>query len=269
MTSLDAHDENEHRHFHADVGSLVDHVLKGTQGISPADDKAMESTQHPDAFLITCIDSRFQPDKALDYGPGVALEYRPISAVIPPTDEADPALLSRMAFRRLKNVRDIVIIAHSDCGGAQAAINIPEPDLKNGGDLDIVANEVHRTGLDIAKLAPEFLKAANGDVKEAGNMLAKDVVVQSYKNLLGYKGRTGYATIEDEVKAGAARVVVLYYDLDTHNVDKFDPAAKSWSKLTDFVGHSDTPPAALPQNQMPKFRPALPPLHPPEHSYGK
>ena len=237
--------ENEYSEFHIDMNSLLTHVLTGSRKFTPEEDKAMESPQHPDVFLVCCIDSRFQPDKALDYGPGVTLEYRPISAVIPPPEEADAALLSRMAFRRLKDVRNFVIIAHSDCGGAQAAINIPAPDLKAGGDLDIVANEAHRTGLDIGKLAPEFLKAANGDVKEAGNHLAHEIGVQSLKNLVQYKGRDKFATIADEIKAGEANAVLLYYDLDTHKVDKYDLSTGTWSQVTDYkpAPNPATPPA--------------------------
>ncbi len=235
------HDHDEYSHFHIDMPSLLSHVLKGDQTFTSDEDKAMGAVQHPSAFLICCIDSRFQPDKALDYGPGVTLEYRPISAVIPPPDQADQALLSRMAFRRLKDVPNIVIIAHSDCGGAQAAINIPNPDLKNGGDLDVVAYEVHRTGLDIGKLAPEFLKAANGDVKEAGNHLARDVSVQSLKNLLQYKGRGEFATIADEIAAGKGSVALLYYDLDTHKVDQYDLSKGAWEPLAGYKPAPNAP----------------------------
>jgi carbonic anhydrase len=243
--------KDEYSEFHIDMNNLLKHVLTGTSKLTPEEDEAMGAAQHPDVFLVCCIDSRFQPDKALDYGPGVTLEYRPISAVIPPPEEADAALNSRMAFRRLKDVRNFVIIAHSDCGGAQAAINIPNPDLKTGGDLDIVANEAHRTGLDIAKISPEFLKAANGDVKEAGNHLAHEIGVQSLKNLLQYKGRTGFATIADEIKAGEANAVLLFYDLDTHKVDKYDLATNTWSQVSDYKPAPNVTPPAQPPKASP------------------
>jgi carbonic anhydrase len=232
-------------HRHSDIKKLLGHVTK--PNFTEEEAEAMKGPQWPDVFLICCIDSRFQPDKALDYGPGVALEYRPIAAVIPPSTDADPALLSRMAFRRLKDVKNIVIIAHSDCGGAQASINVPNPDLKNGGDLDLVAHETHRTGLDIAKLAPEFLKAAKGDVKEAGNLLAKETSVQSFKNILGYKGKGTHATIEDEMKAGEVNVILLYYDLEKHTAEQYDPAKGKWEPVASFNDHAETPaPKALP-----------------------
>lgn len=233
-------------HRHKDIQQLLSHVTKPS--FTKEEGEAMKDAQWPDVFLICCIDSRFQPDKALAYGPGVALEYRPIAAVVPPVDEADAALLSRMAFRRLKDVKNIVIIAHSDCGGAQASINVPDPDVKNGGDLDLVAHETHRTGLDIPKLSPEFLKAAKGDVKEAGNLLAKATAVQSMKNVLGYKGAGTHATIEAEMKAGDVNVVLLYYDLEKQTAERYDLAKGTWEPVTEF--NQSAPKASLPPPKM-------------------
>lgn len=218
-----------HSHEHPDIKVLLSHVTR--PNYTEEEKAAMTGPQWPDVFLIACIDSRFQPSKALDYGPGVALEHRPIAAVVPPVAEADAALLSRMAFRRLKDVKNIVIIAHSDCGGAQASIEHPHPDLKNGGDIDLVANETHRTGLDIPTLAEKFLKAAKGDVKAAGNMLARETAVQSLKNILGYKGKGDHATIEDEWKAGEVNVVLLFYDLEKQSAEKYDLSKGKWEPL--------------------------------------
>lgn len=235
----------EHDHSHKEINDFLRSLAGNARNFTPEEKKMMAGTQEPDAFLICCIDSRFQPDRALDYGPGVALEYRPIAAAIPPEDKADDALLGRMAFRRLKEVKNIVIVAHSDCGGAQASIQIPEPDLRNGGDLDLVAVQTHRTGLDVPKLRDEFLKAAKGDTKEAGNMLAKATAVQSLKNILGYKGRDGFATIEDEMKAGAVNVVLLYYDLETQKAEKYDLAKETWEPLAPAAKKANPPPPKI------------------------
>lgn len=233
---------HDHDHSHKEINDFLRSLAGNAKPFTPDEQKKMTGTQEPDAFLICCIDSRFQPDRALDYGPGVALEYRPIAAAIPPEDKADEALLGRMAFRRLKEVKNIVIVAHSDCGGAQASIQIPEPDLKNGGDLDLVAAQTHRTGLDVPKLRDEFLKATKGDTKEASNMLAKATAVQSLKNILGYKGRDGHATIGDEMKAGAVNVVLLYYDLETQKAEKYDLSKGEWAPLSPAVGKKAKPP---------------------------
>ncbi|MBI3441462.1 MAG: hypothetical protein HY052_06635 [Proteobacteria bacterium] len=234
--------DKEYSHFHLDMNSLLQHILKGSQNLTPEEADAMSQPQKPEVFLICCIDSRIQPDKDFDYGPGVTLEYRPIAAVIPPPGDADAAFLSRMAFRRLKDVRNIILMVHSDCGGALASIQIPNPDLKTGGDLDIIASEIHRTGLDVPGLSKTFLTAANGDAGRAANRLAKEAGVQSLKNLLGYKGRQGFATIADEMANGDLHVALLYYDIKKRSCEKYDADKNAWEPLMD----AGTPPKNAP-----------------------
>lgn len=194
---------------------------------------AMAQPHHPEAFLICCIDSRFQPAKALDYGPGVALECRCIACVIPPEKDADADVLSRMAFRRLNDIRNIVLVSHSDCGGAQAALRVPQPDLAAGDDLHAVAAIVHRAHPDISRIGQQFLKAERGDVRKAGDLLARAVGVKSLQNLMGYKGCGEFATVGDEVKAGALLVTLLHYDLEKRRFDIYDAAKGKWKHMAD------------------------------------
>jgi len=248
-----AHNDDDHQHFHRDLNAIMSHVLEGKDVFTPEEAKAMARPHSPEAFLICCIDSRIQPNKALDYGPGVTLEYRPIAAVVPPPGDADADLDSRMAFRRLKDIDNIIIVCHSDCGGAAAAISVPDPDLKNGGDLDIVASSLQRTGLDIPQLSKSFLSAANGDSRAAGDKLAKEVGVQSYKNVLQYKGRDGSATIADEVKTGNANVLLLFYNLEERTFERYSPTTGAWSPLAK-TGKEAAP--AQEQGKKPHFLPS-------------
>lgn len=197
-------------------------------GLTEQDAAAMAQKHAPEAFLVCCIDSRFQPAKILGYGPGVTLEHRPIACVIPPEDKASADFLARMAFRRLNNISSIVLVCHSDCGGIQAALNVPRPDEKNGGDLHAVAAFVHQSGLDLSRLGRELLTEEKGDMRRAGDRLARDVAVQSLHNLLGYKGRDGFTTVADEVKAGALNVMVLYYDLERRGFEVYDARKQKW-----------------------------------------
>lgn len=198
----------------------------------------MAEPHTPESFLVCCVDSRFQPAKALDYGPGTALEYRTIACVVPPAYKADPDLKSKMAFRRLKEIDTIIMVAHSDCGGAQAAITVPNPDPESDDDLHTVASFIHTSGLDVPLLAKGFLAVEKGDVRSAGDLLAREVGVKSFYNLLGYKGREGYATVGDEVKAGALNVMMLFYDLAKRSFDIYDPAEGEWKHTAacDWIG---------------------------------
>ncbi|MEZ0226800.1 MAG: carbonic anhydrase [Alphaproteobacteria bacterium] len=204
-----------------------------------AEEAARMAEPHtPDSFVICCIDSRFQPDKALDYGPGTALEYRTIACVIPPVDRADTDLKSKMAFRRLKGIENIVLVCHSDCGGAHAALTVPQPDPESEDDLHTVSSFVHTSGLDISCVGTAFMTAEQGDIRKAGDMLAREVGVKSLHNLLSYKGRDGHATVGEEVKSGALNVMLLYYDLVQRSFDLYDPGAGAWKHTAacDWIG---------------------------------
>lgn len=235
-------------HFHFDLNCLLEHITNGENNFTADEKNAIGSPQHPEMFLVSCIDSRIQPNKALDYGPGVALEYRPIAAVIPPPSKADPAFLERMAFRRINNIDNILIVCHSDCGGAKTAISIPNPDLQNGTDKDIIASAAQRSGLDISKLAQDFMAAAGNDVKKAGDRLAKEIGVQSMKNILQYKGRGNYKTIGDEVSQGATKIMVVYYDLATRSFEKYDPSLNAWVPVSAPPAGPATGPKAAPSH---------------------
>ena len=189
----------------------------------------MAEPHAPECMLICCIDSRFQPAKALDYGPGTTLEHRPIACVVPPAYKADPDLMSRMAFRRLKEISNIILVCHSDCGGAQAALEVPNPDPNSDDDLHTVASVVHRSGLDIPLLGKGFLAQTGGDKRKAGDLLAREVGVKSLHNLMGYKGSTGYATISDEVSVGALTVMLFYFDLEKRALEMYDVQKGAWS----------------------------------------
>ncbi len=196
-----------------------------------AEEAAVMAEPHsPQCFLVCCIDSRFQPAKALDYGPGIALEYRQIAAVVPPEENASTDFLSRMAFRRLNKIDHIALITHSDCGGAQAALKVPYPDLAAGDDLHAVAAVAHRSGLDIPTLGERFMAEEGGSLRRAGDHLAREIGVKARENLMGYKGRDGHATIADEVKAGALKVLLLYYDLEQRSFELYDPKKGVWKQ---------------------------------------
>jgi carbonic anhydrase len=204
--------------------------LNTPQGFTPEEAAVMAEPHSPQCFLVCCIDSRFQPAKALDYGPGIALEYRQIAAAVPPEDSASADFLSRMAFRRLNDIDHIIMVAHSDCGGAQAALKVPEPDLDAGGDLHEVAAVAHRSGLDIAALGKKLLAEEAGDIRAAGDRLSREIAVKARENLMGYKGRDGFATIGDEVKAGKLKVLLLYYDLAARAFELYDPKKSAWKQ---------------------------------------
>jgi carbonic anhydrase len=77
----------------------------------------------PDALVISCCDSRVTPEVIFDTGPGELFVMRNIANIVPPFElggqyHGTSAVLD-FAVRRLE-VRHIIVLGHSDCGGVRA-----------------------------------------------------------------------------------------------------------------------------------------------------
>jgi carbonic anhydrase len=223
----------EERAFVAALGEQTLKAANVSERFTAAEAAKMAEPHAPESFLVCCVDSRFQPAKALDYGPGTALEYRTIACVVPPAYKADPDLKSKMAFCRLKDVQNILLVCHSDCGGCQAALTVPHPDPASEDDLHTVASFVHLSGLDVPLVGKGLLAAEGGSIRKAGDRLAREIGVKSLQNLLGFKGRDANATVEDDVKAGRLNVMLLYYDLEKRSFDIYEARSGTWKHTPD------------------------------------
>lgn len=92
----------------------------------------VESGQKPQVLLIACSDSRVDPAILMNAEPGELFVVRNVAALIPPYApdghyHGTSAALE-YAVRDLK-VQDVVVLAHSSCGGVNAlvAANNQEP----------------------------------------------------------------------------------------------------------------------------------------------
>lgn len=204
--------------------------------LTQEDTAAMAQPHSPETFLICCIDSRIQPNKVFNYGAGVTLEHRPIACSVPPPDKADPDLLSRLAFRRLQEIKNIVLVCHSDCGGAQAALKVSCNDHTACDDTHAVAFAVHRSGINVHEFANDCMCDGRTDIREAGDKLAKAVGLKSLHNLMQYKGAGDHATIADEIAAGDLNVMLFFYDLEHRHFEVYDAAQKEWRHMNSYDG---------------------------------
>lgn len=92
----------------------------------------MEQGQKPEVVLVSCSDSRADPAILMNCEPGEMFVIRNVAALVPPYApdghyHGTSAALE-YAIRDLK-VQDVVILAHSSCGGVSAlvAANRSEP----------------------------------------------------------------------------------------------------------------------------------------------
>lgn len=227
--------------FDRNTRGSVDQLLQGffnkPEPLPDHHAKIISAPHDPKTFLITCIDSRLQPAAILNYDPGLVLESRPIAAVVPPVEHASDEFMSRMEFRRLKGIKSMLLLTHSDCGGAQTAVAHPDPDLVTDKPLQSVARCAHRSGLNIGRLTREFMDNCGHDHSKASDEMSRALGVQSLRNLMTYPGIAPFDTIEDEIMRGGLDVVLLNYNMKEHSFDHYNVRDGKWEKLEDAVPH--------------------------------
>jgi carbonic anhydrase len=92
--------------------------------------------QKPRAMVIACSDSRVAPEMIFDCAPGEIFVVRNVSALVPPyaPDDKKHGTSAALEFAvNSLNVRSIIVIGHSRCGGIQALMMGP-----GGGSRDFI-----------------------------------------------------------------------------------------------------------------------------------
>jgi len=80
--------------------------------------KKLANGQKPHTFVISCSDSRIIPEEIFSAGPGELFVLRNVGNV---AKLNDPAIVSAIEYALLHlEVRNVVILSHSDCGAVKA-----------------------------------------------------------------------------------------------------------------------------------------------------
>ncbi len=84
--------------------------------------------QSPPAMVIACADSRVAPEMIFDCAPGEIFVVRNVSALVPPyaPDDNKHGTSAALEFAVTSlQVRSIVVLGHSHCGGIRALVSGP------------------------------------------------------------------------------------------------------------------------------------------------
>jgi carbonic anhydrase len=131
--------------------------------------------QKPETLMISCSDSRVDPQTVFDAGPGEMFTIRNVAGLVPPymPDGSYHGTSAAIEYAvRVLGVSRIVVMGHVQCGGIQAIVDgspIPGPDFVEGW----------------LKLAEEALKPLPTDLDHAHllDFCEKGVVKLSIDNL--------------------------------------------------------------------------------------
>jgi carbonic anhydrase len=99
----------------------------------PEQSRAFESLakngQSPKALVVACVDSRVDPAMIFDTAPGEMLTVRNVANLVPPyaPDTAYHGTSAALEFGvRVLEVRHLIVLGHSLCGGVQALLNVSQ-----------------------------------------------------------------------------------------------------------------------------------------------
>lgn len=183
----------------------------------------------PHTLIITCVDSRLGLEYMFNLGPNEALIYRPIAALVPPynPETKQKGLEALLCFGAdIKRIRNILIMVHTDCGGATLASLPRDNDLCAQTPVQVVRSFLKTSGLDLNTLREQFRDQADPDE------IARLLGIQSLHNILTYP------SLEERVRSGEIDVALTCYDMHKKSLTFFDLQTESWKPIADFQGQS-------------------------------
>jgi carbonic anhydrase len=154
-------------------------ILKGYQGFrekyASGDNSVMQYLanygQQPQVMVVACCDSRVDPALLLQCDPGDLFVVRNVANIIPPyeKDEAHHGTSAALEFAACYlNIRHLVILGHSQCGGIHALHN---------------SDTLHQDDF-ITNWVSVIKHESNGDATL--DDYARLALLQSYKNCLTF-----------------------------------------------------------------------------------
>lgn len=171
-----------------------------------------EKGQRPKFMCIACSDSRVDPAVLFQCKPGDIFTVRNVANLVPPyeKDEKHHGTSAALEFGICHlNVKHLIIMGHSQCGGIQAKMDPSIVEKQN----DFISNWMGN--------APNF--CAIDDT----NCCAKESMKASYCHAMNFPW------IESRVTAGELQIHLWFFDIENAQVNY-------WNKLTDQFLPLDT-----------------------------
>lgn len=199
--------------------------------------------QNPELIVISCADSRVQPQKIFDFAPGKAFEQSNIGAFVQPKEFKDPSLDAFLNYplNNFSNLKAVMILGHTHCGGVKGLVNAVLKEAKAG------SNDINNW---VVPLAHEPLIKAIKDAQAKGVPEAEIVRVMEYvmpllssqrlmERELTIDGKQ--VPVGELMKAKGINILPAVYDLDTRTVQMFDKNTLQYRPLEEMQQEVLTP----------------------------
>ena len=178
--------------------------------------------QNPETMVISCSDSRVDPETIFSAMPGELFVLRNIANLVPPFETGGNyhGVSSAIEFAVLNlNLKHLIVIGHSGCGGIKAALN-------QNAAIQTEAKFISRwmSMLDDARLA--VLKDnPNASPEERQRALELEGVKQTLTNL-----RT-FPFVREREEQGQLQLHGAHFDIKSGTLSVYDNETKKFQSL--------------------------------------
>lgn len=187
---------------------------KYAQGYSSIMQELSESGQRPEIMFVSCCDSRVDPALILQCDPGDLFIVRNVASIVPPfeKDQSYHGTSAALEFGiRFLNVKHLIILGHSQCGGMQALLN----------DDFSSENDFITKWVSIVKKSDNSFQNVEAAVKSS--------LQQSYENCLTFPW------IKEKVENKTLKLHLWFFDIKTGQIFTQINGQNEWGRIPDIT----------------------------------
>ena len=183
-------------------------------------EKLAKEGQSPQYMIISCVDSRVDPNSIFNSKAGELFVHRNIANLVPSYDNLTEhsGTIAAIEFGVCAlNIKKIIIMGHSGCGG-----------IKNGYHM-CKDNEFETNSSAIPKwlqiLKPTYGKLSNEDEEKMINELEKLSIITSLENL------KQYPFIKKGLETNEVNLFGIWNDIGSGNLESFNKKTENFEKI--------------------------------------
>ena len=175
--------------------------------------------QSPKYMIISCVDSRVDPNAIFKSKAGEMLVHRNIANIVPPysqfTEHSGTIAAIEFGVTAL-NIKNIIIIGHSGCGGIKNGYHMCHEN--NFDDNSSISNW-------LKLLKPVYDNISGEGNDEKVKYMEKESIIVSLENL----GK--YPFINTEVKSGEIMLYGVWNDIGSGSIETYDFEKKKFDLI--------------------------------------
>lgn len=172
-------------------------------------EKLFRDGQKPQALIISCCDSRVDPQLILGAGPGDIFTVRNVANLVPPYEPTGVYHGTSAAIEYgvcQLEIPHLIIMGHSRCGGIRALLT---SNPGQGGDFI-------GAWMAIAQSARDTVLATVGSDEDQAGALEQEAIRTSLANLMTFPW------LRARVEAGSVKLHGLHFDLERGELRQLD-----------------------------------------------